>query len=68
MAWFLRSLVDGDTHLGNYSTVTRSVHSLCGLEFVPVKTGLHCESIALAGNPLDPNQVCPDCRDKGKQR
>jgi hypothetical protein len=33
--WFLRSLADGDTHRGSYSTVTRSVHADCGVAFVP---------------------------------
>jgi hypothetical protein len=35
VSWYLRSLADADTHRGSYSTVTRSVHALCGVEFVP---------------------------------
>jgi hypothetical protein len=57
--WFLRSLADADTHRGSYSTVTRSVHSDCGVEFVP--RALPLGGPALPGRPLDPAQVCPQC-------
>lgn len=57
--WFLRSLADADTHLGSYSTVTRSVHAACGVEFVP--RALPLGGPALPGSPLDPAQVCPRC-------
>jgi hypothetical protein len=33
--WYLRSMADADTHRGHYSIVTRSVHALCGIEFIP---------------------------------
>jgi hypothetical protein len=59
MTWFLRSLADRDTHCGDYSIVTRSVHALCGIEFVPKELPLG--GPALPGNPLDPAQVCPAC-------
>ena len=58
MSWYLRSLADADTHLGSYSTVTRSVHALCGVEFVP--RALPLGGPALPGNPLDPAR-CPAC-------
>jgi hypothetical protein len=58
--WYLRSLADADTHLGSYSTVTRSVHALCGVEFLP--RPLPLGGPALPGSPLDPDQVCPACR------
>ncbi len=41
------------------STVTRSVHALCGVEFEPRELPLG--GPALPGNPLDPAQVCPQC-------
>jgi hypothetical protein len=40
--------------------VTRSVHALCGVEFVP--RPLPLGGPALPGSPLDPDQVCPACR------
>ncbi len=60
MSWYLRSLADADTHLGSYSPVTRSVHALCGVEFVP--RPLPLGSPALPGSPLDPDHVGPACR------
>jgi hypothetical protein len=36
VGWYLRSMADRDTHRGRWSGVTRSVHSVCGLEFQPV--------------------------------
>jgi hypothetical protein len=57
--WFLRSLADADTHRGSYSTVTRSVHAACGVEFV--SRALPLGGPALPGSPLDPDQVCPQC-------
>ena len=60
MSWYLRSLADADTHRGHYSIVTRSVHALCSIEFVPRQLPLG--GPALPGNPLDPEQVCPQCR------
>jgi hypothetical protein len=59
VSWYLRSLADADTHLGSYSPVTRSVHALCGVEFVPRE--LLLGGPALPSNPLDPAQVCPQC-------
>lgn len=58
--WFLRSVGDADTHRGVYSDVTRSVHALCGVEFVP--RPLAGGRNALPGEPADPQQVCPQCR------
>jgi hypothetical protein len=62
-AWFVRSLADHDTHRGIYSPATRSVHAVCGVEFTPLPLGLHGHRIALQGQPPDPEQVCPTCRD-----
>lgn len=62
--WFLRSLTDSDTHLGAWSGATRSVHSRCGREFVPV--ALPYGGYFLPGPPQDPAQICPQCqRDHG---
>jgi hypothetical protein len=58
--WFLRSMGDGETHCGRYSIASRSVLTVCGLEFVPLR--LPFGRLALPGNPPDPQQVCPQCR------
>lgn len=57
--WFLRSMGDRDTHAGRYSIAGRSVLTVCGLEFVPIR--LPGGRLALPGNPSDPDQVCPQC-------
>ena len=59
--WFLRSMGDRDTNCGTYSTATRSVHAMCGIEFQPLKriTGA---PILLTPVPPDPAQICPACR------
>lgn len=64
-AWFLRSVQDRDTHTGVYSGASRSVHALCGIEFVP--RPLAYGRIALPGAPLDPDQVCPRCQHSGSR-
>ncbi|MGH3528315.1 MAG: hypothetical protein ACRDQV_15820 [Pseudonocardiaceae bacterium] len=56
--WFVRSLLDADTHRGHYSPATRSVHTVCGLEFQAPGYLLD----GLPGEPPDPQQVCPTCR------
>jgi hypothetical protein len=43
---------DRDTHRGQCPGVTRSVHSLCGLEFQPV--ALPYGGFFLPGTPPDP--------------
>lgn len=58
--WWLASLSDGDTHLGVWSGVTRSVHSRCGQEFQPVP--LPFGGYFLPDAPPDPAQVCPQCQ------
>lgn len=60
-AWFLRSMADADTHRGAYSLATRSVHAVCGIEFIPRRLGLDGERISLPGHPPDADQVCPAC-------
>ncbi|MDQ3825364.1 MAG: hypothetical protein M3325_06285, partial [Actinomycetota bacterium] len=62
LRWFVRSMADGDTHRGYYSQATRSVHAVCGAEFVPLRIGLAGDRLALPGTPPDPAQVCPKCR------
>ena len=59
VTWYLRSLGDVDTHRGELSPVTRSVHALCGIEFVPIK--LATGRMSLPGSPPDPDQICPQC-------
>lgn len=59
--WHQRSMADRDTHRGRYSPVTRSVHAVCGVEFVPRPIGLHGDRIALPGEPPEPDQICPTC-------
>jgi hypothetical protein len=61
MNWYLRSMADRDTHRGTYSPVTRSVHAVCGAEFVPRRLGLGGDRLALHGWPPDPDQICPEC-------
>jgi hypothetical protein len=53
-------MADADTHRGHYSIVTGSVHALCGIEFVPRELPLGARHSPAA--PLDPAQVCPQCR------
>lgn len=60
MRWYLRSLADRDTHHGEYSATTRSVHARCGIEFVPLKLA-DGGPLALPDNPPDPDQICPQC-------
>jgi hypothetical protein len=36
----MRPLADRDTHRVNYSIVTRSMHAICGIEFVPMQLPL----------------------------
>lgn len=63
MTWFLRSIKDGDTHRG---TLFRGrVNAVCGIQFAPVPA---FGGSALPGAPLDPDQVCPKCRDVTKAR
>ena len=52
-SWYVQSLRDHDTHRG-YLRRGR-VQAVCGIEFTPVQAGLR--SLALAGKPLDPEQV-----------
>jgi hypothetical protein len=60
VSWYLRSLADADTHRGSYSTVTRSVHAVCGEEFVPII--LTNGAPIMIWVPVDPAQICPECR------
>lgn len=59
VSWYLRSMGDRDTHRGQWSGTTRSVHSLCGLEFAPV--ALPYGGFFLPGTPPDPDQICSQC-------
>lgn len=51
MNWFVASLRDGDTHLGENSTGA-TVTDRCGRSFRPLAD--------LVGSPPDP-QICPTC-------
>jgi hypothetical protein len=61
VSWYPRSMGDRDTHRGQYSITTRSVHSVCGAEFVPLKL-TDGSPLVLPGSPPDPDQICPQCR------
>lgn len=44
LRWYLRSMAAADTHYGAWSPVTRSVHAICGVDFVAPRylpDGLH---------------------------
>jgi hypothetical protein len=58
--WFLRSMADRDTHKGRFSTVTRSMRAVCGIEWVPRRFGLR-ERLALPGEPPDSEQIYLIC-------
>ncbi|MBV9059466.1 MAG: hypothetical protein JO296_08615 [Pseudonocardiales bacterium] len=60
--WFVRSMGDHDTHLGSYNPTSRSVHALCGVEFVALAVGMPPKPGPLPGAPVDPAQICPKCR------
>lgn len=61
MHWYVRSLADGDTHRGELSLGTNSVHAVCGIEFVPLQVVIN-RGPELPGYPPDPQQICADCR------
>lgn len=52
MCWYVASLRDHDTHLAQDNT-DGGVTALCGQSFRPLAR--------LAGQPHDPQQVCPHC-------
>jgi hypothetical protein len=54
--WYLRSVGDGDTHLGQWQA-DGTVVTKCGLRFV-LKA---CNYPGLEGEPPDPDQTCPAC-------
>ncbi len=57
MSWYLRSLADADTHRGA-RRADGAVVAACGVVFQP-----RLLRIALpgAGDPPDPDQICPPC-------
>ena len=57
MPWHVRSMADHDTHLGRKDG-TR-IQAVCGVEFP--STAL---TVTLPGLPPDPQQICPQCRDR----
>lgn len=61
--WYVQSLSDHDTHRG-YLRRGR-VQAICGIEFTPVQAGLR--SLALAGSPPDPEQICRECQSASQQ-
>jgi hypothetical protein len=56
--WYVQSLSDHDTHRGHLRQ--GHVQAVCGIEFTPVQAGRR--SLALAGKPPDPEQICQKCR------
>lgn len=58
----MRSTRDRDTHRGRYSRITRSVHTVCGIEFVPRPLAGYRGALAFPGQPPDPEQACVTCR------
>ncbi len=72
VSWYLRSLGDHDTHHGDLRD-DGTVVARCGIGFTPRPTlrvagpppgRLVIGGFALPGNPPDPDQVCPRCRDE----
>lgn len=59
MSWYLRSVRDRDTHRAEQLRANGTVVAECGVEFMP--RPLPFGRIALPGNPLDPDQICPAC-------
>jgi hypothetical protein len=55
--WYLRSVGDGDTHLGQWQT-DGTVLTKCGLGFL-LKA---CNYPGLEGEPPDRDQTCPACK------
>jgi hypothetical protein len=69
-AWYLRSLGDRDTHRGQLGD-DGVVRAACGAAFKPRPTlritgkppgELVPAGPALRGNPGDPDQICPACK------
>lgn len=60
MGWYLRSAGDLDTHQGELQA-DGTVLGRCGVTFRP--RPLPYDRVALPGQPQDPLQVCPQCRD-----
>jgi hypothetical protein len=54
--WYLRSVADEDTHLGQWQA-DGTVVTRCGLRF-PLKS---CNYPGLEGEPPDPDQKCRAC-------
>jgi hypothetical protein len=57
--WYLRSVSDADTHCGELRP-HGLVYAQCGAVFRP--RPLPFDRLALPGQPLDPSQICPQCR------
>jgi len=55
--WFLRSMGDHDTHCGMRRT-GGTVVAPCGVEFEPRPLRI---ALPGAGDPPDPDQICPQC-------
>ncbi|MDQ4103776.1 MAG: hypothetical protein M3186_08740 [Actinomycetota bacterium] len=59
--WFLRSGADHDPHRG-LLLPDGTVKAVCGQKFQP--RPLAYGKLAFNGDPLDPEQICPQCRAK----
>jgi hypothetical protein len=55
--WFLRSMGDHDTHCGT-RRAGGTVVAACGVEFEPRPVRI---ALPGAGDPPDPDQICPQC-------
>lgn len=60
IAWYLRSLADGDTHRGSL-TGEGIVVAICGAEYPLSRT---FGGKALPGQPPDAAQICQECQRK----
>lgn len=58
MSWYVRSLGDHDTHRGVLNPAAGTVTAACGVTFTPRLLPL---ALPGAGDPPDPDQICPDC-------
>lgn len=63
--WWVRSFADQDTHRGAWLPRGGSVRAVCGIEFVPLPTGIPARRAPLPGNPAYAEQICPACYQAG---
>ena len=66
MGWYLRSMADRDTHHASGVHRDGSVVAACNARFRPRL--LPSGTKALPGQPPDPEQICPRCKQAQGQR